>query len=367
MGCKKVVILHLAHWHQLQGGAELQLKYFSEFLISRGYHVHFIYLDRTEKTVHGGNLTLHPIKFFHCSGRFGKYWFLYKWKLSKILDDIDPDFLISRTRSSWSGIAARYASKNQKRHIHYVASDNDVVFKKPGCYRVFDSIESVFYKRTFEGASKVICQNHFQKEALSKRFKIDPTIQTQAAPFPESSVQEKSSDVIRVVWIANMKQLKRPELFLSLAKRFEGRENLHFTMVGGDQEGKYQRELNGRKTQKNFTYIGKADNQEVNRLLAQSHILVNTSDYEGFSNTFVQAWMRGVYVVSLNSDPSGLMKRNRLGEKTRTFDRLCEVIEDLSSKPAALADRSYDIAKYALENHSVEAVYSRSFQEIVDG
>ena len=33
--------------------------------------------------------------------------------------------------------------------------------------------------------------------------------------------------------------------------------------------------------------------------------LVNTSDYEGFSNTFIQAWMRRVPIASLHVDPDG--------------------------------------------------------------
>ena len=43
----------------------------------------------------------------------------------------------------------------------------------------------------------------------------------------------------------------------------------------------------------NLEHLGAKPQEEVNRLFAQTHILVNTSDYEGFSNTFVSGLAEG--------------------------------------------------------------------------
>ncbi|WP_430404412.1 glycosyltransferase [Fluviicola sp.] len=79
----------------------------------------------------------------------------------------------------------------------------------------------------------------------------------------------------------------------------------------------------------NFHYLGEIPNSEVNKQLSQSHILVNTSQYEGFSNTFVQAWMRKVVVVSLNSNPDGLLTDKEIGFVSGNPDELEKTIGDL--------------------------------------
>jgi glycosyltransferase involved in cell wall biosynthesis len=60
-------------------------------------------------------------------------------------------------------------------------------------------------------------------------------------------------------------------------------------------------------------YLGSLALDDVNQLLAGAHLLVNTSTHEGFSNTFIQAWLRAVPVVSLNADPDDLLESAGLG------------------------------------------------------
>ena len=47
--------------------------------------------------------------------------------------------------------------------------------------------------------------------------------------------------------------------------------------------------------------------EEVTRLLQQSRMLLNTSDAEGFPNTFLQAAQLGVPIVSLHVDPERML------------------------------------------------------------
>ena len=71
-----------------------------------------------------------------------------------------------------------------------------------------------------------------------------------------------------------------------------------------------------------LSYLGEKSVDEVNHILSQSHIIVNTSRYEGFSNTFIQAWLRSVPVVSLNSNPDGLLTGKKLGFWSESYSQL---------------------------------------------
>ena len=92
----------------------------------------------------------------------------------------------------------------------------------------------------------------------------------------------------------------------------------------------------------------------VDQQLNESHVLVNTSEYEGFSNTFVEAWMRKVIVLSMNSNPENIITDQKIGFICSSLSELIDKT-DLLIKDAQLrtkmAQKSYE---YGIKNHSLE-------------
>ena len=85
----------------------------------------------------------------------------------------------------------------------------------------------------------------------------------------------------------------------------------------------------------NLRHLGSQPNGAVNELLARSHLLVNTSEYEGFSNTFIQAWLRNVVVVSLTVNPDSVFDDDRYGVCARgSYDELVRAVTRLSEDPS---------------------------------
>jgi glycosyltransferase involved in cell wall biosynthesis len=64
------------------------------------------------------------------------------------------------------------------------------------------------------------------------------------------------------------------------------------------------------------------------KLFDRAKIFLNTSSIEGFPNTFLQAWIRGVPVVSF-FDPESLVQRLQLGHIANSVDEMREAIRSL--------------------------------------
>src|SRR6202011_2983272 len=101
-------------------------------------------------------------------------------------------------------------------------------------------------------------------------------------------------------------------------------------------------------------YLGTRSQSEVNELLARSHVFVNTSRYEGFPNTFIQAWMREVPVVSLQVDPDRLLEEQGVGIACDDSEQqLAAAVRGLLEDAARRAGYARRAREYAMSRHSM--------------
>ena len=153
-----------------------------------------------------------------------------------------------------------------------------------------------------------------------------------------------------MIWIANLKPWKQPEAFVRLAQHFAATPGIRFLMVGApvEKSGNQQWQevlMQEIAAAKNLQYVGQKSQTEVNQLLARSHIFVNTSTLEGFPNTFVQAWLREVAVVSLTVDPDHVLQASRVGILAQSESGMLQAVRSLMivrifARPTSNADGS---------------------------
>lgn len=125
-----------------------------------------------------------------------------------------------------------------------------------------------------------------------------------------------------VVWVANIKSRKNPDLFIRLAEAFKN-ENVDFLMIGAIQSEEY-RHLEKSPSTDNFFYLGPKTPSEVNGILQEALFLVHTCNPEGFPNNLIQSWMQGKPTISLYFDPNGFIEAHHLGFYSRDFGTLIE-------------------------------------------
>jgi glycosyltransferase involved in cell wall biosynthesis len=279
--------------------------------------------------------------------------------LQRALQGLRPDVIYQQAKQSYTAICARYALRAGVPFFFHVASDADLGHRWISLHlslnTPFDIAESLAGDWGIRHASHVIVQTNQQADMLRKMTgRAAAAIVRNFQPLP-AALPAKPSGPLQILWVANLKDVKRPELFVELAESFANRTDLRFVMVGRPTALRRFAPLLQRIPKvTNLTYLGEQPIDKVNELMATAAFHVNTSSFEGFPNTFIQAWARGAVVMSIAIDPDGMQSRG-IGYCAGSLERLRTLIDDLSRSPdkrQAIAERAF---AHAQSQHSLAA------------
>ncbi len=343
-----------------RGGSEYQAHLLARSLAE--YHDVF-YIWRANKTPSVASPSIEPLRSYEvrrkrCLSLFlGRACICDYRQILGAMRRIRPDYIYQRGASAYTGICASYARRYGCKLIWHIASQQDVVPVWFSAIRTAagDYIDKKCAEYGIRHADCIIGQANYQDNLLYKHYgRHCHAIIGNVHPLPQEPLDK--GNCVSVVWVANIKPNKQPEYFVDLARRLSGIERVRFVMVGRPADGPYQRQLASRmQGLKKLEYVGEQPIDEVNRIIAKSHILVNTSKYEGFPNTFVQAWLRRVPVVSMNIDPDGVLGIHKLGFHSGTFDDLVRDTKRLVEDADLRRRMGMAAEVYAIANHSIDA------------
>lgn len=349
----KLCILVPAHWTAQMGGSEYQAKVLIDYLLAH-YDVDIAYLttDADPKFTPEG---YRIVRFSDRRGvrRYGSFFDVVR--LYRTLARERPDIILQYVGSAHLGIAALYAQYHRCKLIWRVTNNPSVEPETASWWQPHRWLERLFLSFGVRNATLVLAQTQYQRARVTEAFPRTP-VQVLANFHPTPPDCGRNGAVVKqVAWVANLKPLKNPGAFVRLARRFAHRLDVRFVMAGNatDEPNWTKRQLAEIAATSNLEYRGALSQRDVNALLEHTDLLVNTSDHEGFSNTFIQAWMRRVPVVSLRVDPDQLLSRGGLGAVTTgdeetLYERVAELLAD-PDRCAAIGARA---RRYALEHYA---------------
>ena len=257
-------------------------------------------------------------------------------------------------------------------HINDCKPDLEKIKFNINLFKFLKSIRIVIQRHLNFSALKkieIVTINKEHAELLKQKYNIKatPIYNSMEDNYERNKVKKKK----QMVWVNNIKARKRPELFIKLANQFKN-SDYRFLMIGKFQvDIEHYKKLieECEKENNNFKYLGVKTPGEVDRILAESEILVNTCQPEGFGNNFIQAWFNKCPTITLSFDPDNIIEKNKLGYYSKTFDKMVEGARNLMNDRELAREIGEKARKYALKNHSISAnikKYEDKFKQIIN-
>ena len=342
------------------GGSSVQQVLLAEELVKHNFDVSFItYTNGQEHIEDIGSIRV--IKVYKREDASTRSFLVkagYIWNAMKE-EKVDIYF----HESGAAGVVPLFCCLMRKRFVRYISSDAEVDKKEMGVVKWIDRIGNWL---DIKLADTVIAQTKFQRKMLKENFSRYSIIIKNAFPLSNQTIPEKFTPPI-VLWVSTIRKIKQPELFLNLAEAIpEG----SFQMVGGAEDNNpalYDNIKEKAYRIPNLHFVGFVPFHEIDKYFEQASIFVNTSEYEGFPNTFIQAWMHYVPVVSLNVDPDALICKNKMGLHSKKFDQLVEGVKTLLKDKQLREEMSKNARQYVEREHDIKKIvkkYAEIFENV---
>lgn len=175
---------------------------------------------------------------------------------------------------------------------------------------------------------EVVIQNQYQFNNFKKRFP-DKKITIIHNPYKIPTDMNVIKNIERgyIAWIGLFQYQKNMMSLFDIAKELP---NQKFKIAGqaiNNVDYKTKEAIEKLKLLNNVEFTGYISIENIPGFLFNAKILLNTSFYEGFSNTFLEAFSVGTPVVcSKDVDPDNIIKENNLGRVSDSYSDLPETV-----------------------------------------
>jgi hypothetical protein len=225
------------------------------------------------------------------------------YKLVKAMKKADADIYLQKS-ASWGTFLAAMFCKLHKRAFLYrtaTAGECDGNWPKGG-------LERRAFHWSLRQAGEVLVQNETDQRNIHDLLDVHALLMRNGHRIMPLTHDERNG----ILWVGRSDKIKRPELFIDLAEKMPGEK---FTMICQRATGDNEYDtLTARARQvKNLEFIERVPFAEIDGFFQRAKVFVNTSDTEGFPNTFIQACKYAVPIVSLNVNPDDFLERYNCG------------------------------------------------------
>ena len=255
-------------------------------------------------------------------------------------------------------VALAFCKLRGRRLVFSAANDLDFEFEREDRSRLGLRV----YRAALRRADLIVAQSEQQLE-LARAAGFDSLELIPSFSEPASPSNERPDAFL---WIGRMVDYKRPHAFVRLA---EALPEIRFRMIcfpTVDTPPGLPGELEEAADRlPNLELLGLLPRSEVLRLIERAFAVLSTSEAEGMPNIFLEAWARGIPVVSLDYDPDGQIEKLGMGLVAGGSEqRMREQVETLWRDETARGALGESGREYVVATHSPAAVRARWAQAV---
>ena len=305
VGLENLPVLAPEYNHHGIGGEQVQQTLLAKALVARGYQVSMVVGDYGRALRRGLLALRHDLQDVSCGCGCPGTSFCSS-PLDRNVGGVDAGrcrrLLYELCRDACR--LGRDVLRHGRGLVHRLACDVDA---DPEKLLIRYTRDKKLYEYGLRRADSVLSQHAGQQRALLENYGLTSVVADMLAGSPDRQLDRDQRD-LEILWVDNpFPDRKRPELAIELARRMPFR---HIHMVGGPGSGfsdLYSEIEFAAKRLSNLTFCGRVPYHDVGDLYDRTKIFVNTShtEGEGFPNSFLQPWRRGVPVISF-FDPTHL-------------------------------------------------------------
>ena len=339
---------------EIVGGAEVQQAMIIRMLRLRGYRISVVTGDFGQPDDMDWNgITIRKLPAYRTRG-FKPLRFIHP-RLTDcvaLLREQRPDIVYMRMRGAYLAACAHYCRRNGARLVYASAHDLDFLPVRDSSVTRRDL---KLFRWGLRRTDSVFVQNLLQLQQL--RSQLPTPAQVVPNCYEEPAAVPARFDG-PVVFVGTVKPVKRPELFIDLARAIPERQ---FKLVGGSGPGadgkRYVEAIRARcASVPNLQVVGFVPYARVHEHFDGASLLVNTSEMEGFPNTFLQAWVRGIPTVSFVAPE---VEPGVCGTRAAaSFEHMLVDVRNLLSQSVTWDAASAHCLAHFQRFHTPEAVFS---------
>jgi glycosyltransferase involved in cell wall biosynthesis len=268
----------------------------------------------------------------------------------------DADVYYQSCAGTLTGLTARHCKKNNKKFVFRVASDADCI---PGEQLIGLWRDRKMYEYGLKRTDLILAQSQKQVALLESNYNLNSTCVNMVVEPPATGLE--TPEDIDVLWVSNLFPLKRPEIVIQLAQALP---QYRFAMIGGRRPGPgdyYGGIVAKTRLVENLEFLGLVPYNRIADYFSRAKLFVNTSETEGFPNTFLQSWIHGTPVISF-FDPDDIIKKEGLGYSPENLKEMVQTVDDLISDDGKRREISRRVRDFAHEQYSPPSVSSTLIQ-----